>query len=369
MMSPPRIAAVSTVCAFGRGIAALRDGVLAGRPAFVPVDRFNTDKRRVRLAATLPGASGLRDELIGVISEVCAHARLSEAERREMPMLLAIHAHPDAARGSAGLSAGQFARSVAIACGLDGAARVYTSACVAGTTAIADAGGMVTRGGAKRVLVAAGYLVESDQFALFDAGRALALDGAVRPFSMSRQGILLGDAVSAMIVESSHTPSRAPAYALLHGWGRAGDAYHAVQPRPDGSGLARAIESALRRSGLTRSSIGYVNAHGTGTAQSDASESAALHKAFGSGIGDVLVSSTKSTHGHALEASGLLEMSAAMASLRAGVAPVNAGYLGADPECGLNLALRPGTVLTSGYALNLNSAFGGANTAVLVGAP
>ena len=74
--------------------------------------------------------------------------------------------------------------------------RCYTSACVAASTAVADAAAIIARGRADRIVVAAGYVVESDQFALFDAGRVLADDGQVRPFSTGRRGLLLGDALA-----------------------------------------------------------------------------------------------------------------------------------------------------------------------------
>ena len=171
-------------------------------------------------------------------------------------------------------------------------------------------------------MVAAGYLVEPDQFALFDAGRALAVDGAVRPFSAGRRGLLLGDGVAAVVLESSTAARRrgAEPLATVAGWGRAGDAFHPCQPDPTGAGLARAVDGALRRAGLPPQAVGYVNANATGTAQSDAAEAAALRRALGGYAGQVPVSSTKALHGHALEASGLLELVVTALALRHGAA-------------------------------------------------
>src|SRR5262249_61013715 len=92
------------------------------------------------------------------------------------------------------------------------------------------------------------------------------------------------------------------------GWGRGGDASPVCQPHPGGTGLARAIGAALDRARVDGSQVGYINASGTGTAASDASETAALHRALGGLGGKIPVSSTKSVHGHALEASALLEL-------------------------------------------------------------
>lgn len=155
----------------------------------------------------------------------------------------------------------------------------------------------------------------------------------------------------------------------LLGWGRAGDAYHVCRPRPDGVGLARAITAALQRANLRPEDLGYVNAHGSGTPHSDEAEAAALHLALGEYGATVPISSTKSVHGQALEAGGLLELIVTLFALRADSLPVNAGYLGPDEACRLNLVLDPGAAIRARYALSLNSAFGGANTALLVGAP
>ena len=368
MRQSPRISAMSVLSAFGRGTEALRDGVLGGQPAFRPVDRFDVGNRRVRVAAALPGQPVLVEELIAVINRACDDAGLATGTRAATPLLLGVHADPAAARDAGGeRSAGALATSIAIACGLGPAPRAYTTACVTGSNALIDAAAMITRGDCDRVVVAAGYLVEPDQFALFDAGRALAIDDAVRPFSAQRKGILLGDGVAAVVVESAEAARGRDVLGTIAGWGRAGDAYHVVQPRPDGDGLSRAVAAALRRGGVEAEQVGYLNAHGTGTAQSDVAETAALHRAFGDYIGHLPVSSTKSTHGHALEASSLLEVVVTLLALRAGRLPVNAGFLARDADCDLNLVLDAPAEHHARYALTVNSAFGGANTAVLVG--
>lgn len=230
---------------------------------------------------------------------------------------------------------------------------------------------MIGRGDVARVVVAAGYLVEPDQFALFDAGRALAADGAVRPFSAGRQGLLLGDGVAAVVLESAGAARRrgGTPVATVCGWGRAGDAYHPCQPDPQGRGLARAVRAALRRAGLDAAAVGYVNANATGTGFSDASEAAALRLALGDLAGRVPVSSTKSVHGHALEASGLLELVVTVQALRHGKLPVNAGWLGPDEACPLDVVTDAPRPVGIPYALSLNAAFGGADTALLVAAP
>src|SRR5437763_338125 len=104
---------------------------------------------------------------------------------------------------------------------------------------------MIARGQVERVVVAAGYLVEPDQFGLFDAGRALATDGQVRPFSARRTGLLLGDGVAAVVLESRSAAVRRPVLAWLAGWARAGDAYHVWRPRATDARYAMSLNAAF----------------------------------------------------------------------------------------------------------------------------
>lgn len=356
--TPVGIAGLAVLSALGRGVEPQLAAALSGTAAFAPVDRFDISGRRVGIAATLPQVDTLTAELAEVIEAACADAALDAKQRAECTLLLAVHGHP---------GAGESAVALAEGAGLAGAGRVYTGACVSASTAVADAAALIGRG-ARRVVVAAGYLVESDQFALFDAGKAFASDGAVRPFSAGRQGLLLGDAVAAVVLESAAAGSERGHRSAteLVGWGRAGDAYHPCQPAPDGRGLARAIESALERADISPHAIGYVNANATGTQLSDTAEAAALYRALGDAAARVPISSTKAVHGHALEASGLLELVITVLCLQAGKLPVNAGYLAPDDSCQLDVIVAAPRPVSGPYALSLNSAFGGANTALLV---
>lgn len=378
MTEPTTAVAVTGMAAlsgFGRGTGALGDGVFAGETAFRPVTRFDVTGRRARAAATLDAPpDDLAAELAHVALEACRDAGLDAALRETCPVLLAVHAEPAVVRSpdpaQAKIGAAGVAAQLADRCGLGPAIRAYTTGCVAGSTAVIDAARMIRSGRAQRVLVVGGYLVDADYFSTFDVGRALSRSGSVRPFSRDRDGMLLGDAAAAVLLESAEAAERrgAARLAVLAGWGRAGDAYHVCQPRPDGAAMARAIGAALGRAGLPAQRIGYVNAHGSGTAQSDAAEAAGLHRALGEHAGRVPVSSTKSAHGHTLEASALLELIVTVLALRRGRLPVNAGFRGRDPQCELNLVLEPADA-DAEYALSVNAAFGGANTALLIANP
>jgi 3-oxoacyl-[acyl-carrier-protein] synthase II len=370
------VTGTAVLSAYGPGTEALLSGVLSGRPAFAPVQRFDVSARRVGVAAATAGSPQLHAEVARVVGEACDDAGLSAADRARTPLFLAIHGDPAAPRAAAGgrtaLTPEAFAGTVAHTCGLtEQDLRCYMSACVAASTAIGDAAAAIARGLASRVIVAGGYLVEPDQFALFDAGRVLASDGQVRPFSTGRRGLLLGDGVGAVVIESSEAAAarRALPLARIAGWGRSGDAFHPCQPRPDGHGLARAITAALQRAGAVAADLGYINAHGSGTAASDPAETNALRLALGDAAATVPVSSTKSLHGQVLEASGVLELIVTLLALRKGMLPVNAGYLGADDGCRLRLVLDEPLATDAELAMSLNCAFGGANTAIVVGLP
>jgi len=375
------VTGTGVLSAYGPGTETLLSGVLSGRPAFAPVQRFDVSARRAGVAAAVAGSPQLDAEVARVVREACDDAGLSASDRARTPLFLAIHGDPAAPRAAAAgrppLGPQAFAAAAAHACGLaEQDLRCYTSACVAASSAIGDAAAIIARGRADRVVVAGGYLVEADQFALFDAGRVLAGDGQVRPFSAGRRGLLLGDGVGALVIESSEAARgrRALPLARIAGWGRSGDAYHPCQPRPDGHGLARAITAALQRAGVgpadtAAAGLGYINAHGSGTLASDPAEANALRLALGDADETVPVSSTKSLHGQALEASGVLELIVTLLALRKGMLPVNAGYLGVDDGCRLRLVLDEPHATDAELAMSLNCAFGGANTALVVGLP
>ena len=135
---------------------------------------------------------------------------------------------------------------------------------------------------------------------------------------------------------------------------------------PDLGGMTRAMEGALADARLAPSDVQYVNAHGTGTAANDATETKALHQVFGAHAGKLAVSSTKSMVGHALGAAGALEMVATVMALREGVAPPTIGYLGPDPACDLDYVPNEARAMPIEAALSNSFAFGGLNAVLAV---
>ncbi|MFJ3220879.1 beta-ketoacyl synthase N-terminal-like domain-containing protein [Kitasatospora sp. NPDC086801] len=365
----PVVTGLGVLSAAGRGLGPLTEAAAHGKTAFGPVTRFDVSARRTTRAALLPDdvplahTFPLARAVLDAVGQACHQAGLTAVDGADTPVLLALHSD-ERTRGTADA----VAAGVRAAWGTAGVTRVYTGACVAAATAVADAAALVAAGRHERILVAAGHLVEPGVFAVFDAGRALARDGELRPFSTGRTGTLLGDAAAAVLVEAAPAAERrgAAVLARLAGWGRAGDAHHVCRPEPDGAGVARAVEAALARAGVSPAEVGYVNANGTGSTLADQAEASALRRIFGAHTAELPVSSSKSVHGHALEASALLELAVTIGALGTGLLPVNAGWLGPDPDVGLDLVLDGPRAARPRYALSLNSAFGGANTALLV---
>jgi len=368
IVARPVVTGIGVLSACGHGLEPLALATAQGTPAFGAVSRFDVTGRRVQRAALLADAPPLAEAVLTAIGDArrqAAPATSAAADDSATPLLLALHSD----LGTTGVTE-RIAEGARRQWGIPAVTRVYTGACVAAGTAVADAAALIASGRRTRVLVAAGHLVTAGVYAAFDAGRALARDGEVRPFSAGRSGTLLGDAAVAVVLEAESEAERrgTPVLAAISGWGRSGDAYHVCRPVPDGNGLARAIEAALERGGIAPDQVGYVNANATGSPLADQAEANALHRVFGGRTGRLPVSSTKGVHGHALEASALLELAVTIAALRSGTLPVNAGWTGQDEDCRLDLVLDRPRPTRPRYALTLNSAFGGANTALLVAA-
>jgi nodulation protein E len=137
------------------------------------------------------------------------------------------------------------------------------------------------------------------------------------------------------------------------------DAHHLTQPRAQGA--AQAMRAALADAGAVAENFGYINAHGTGTPTNDPTECEAIRSVFGPHAGNLLVSSTKSMHGHALGAAGALEAAATLAALRGGMIPPTANYSESDPACDLDVVPNHSRSAEVEWALSNSFAFGGLN--------
>ncbi|MEL7299840.1 MAG: beta-ketoacyl-[acyl-carrier-protein] synthase family protein [Pseudomonadota bacterium] len=184
---------------------------------------------------------------------------------------------------------------------------------------------------------------------------------ACRPFSGNRNGMVQGEGAGIFVLEEmGHAKARgAEILAEITGFAMTSDAADIVMPSQQGAG--RAIAGALRDAGMNPGEIGYINAHGTGTAANDKTECAAVAGAFGPEADRVMISSTKSMHGHCIGGTGAVELLACMMALRDGVIAPTIGYEEPDPECALDVVPNEAREVRVTGALSNAFAFGGLN--------
>lgn len=184
---------------------------------------------------------------------------------------------------------------------------------------------------------------------------------ACRPFSANRNGMVQGEGAAIFVFEEyEHARARgADILAEVVGFAMTSDASDIVMPSKQGA--ARAISGALRDGGINPSEVGYINAHGTGTAANDKTECAAVADAFGAHADKLMMSSTKSMHGHLIGATGAVELLACIMALRDGVIAPTIGYEEFDPECSLDVVPNEAREAEVNVVLSNAFAFGGLN--------
>lgn len=184
---------------------------------------------------------------------------------------------------------------------------------------------------------------------------------ACRPFSATRNGMVQGEGAGMFVFEDrEHAIARgAEILAEVVGFAMSSDASDIVMPSKQGA--ARAIMGAVRDAGVALEEVGYINAHGTGTAANDKTECAAVADVFGHHADDLMISSTKSMHGHLIGGTGAVELLACIMALRDGVIAPTIGYEEPDPECALDVVPNEAREARVQVVLSNAFAFGGLN--------
>jgi len=254
---------------------------------------------------------------------------------------------------------------------LVGGHQVVAAACASSSLAMAQAYEAVRWGREETVLTGGcDSPFTPSMFAAWVQLRALSRNPdparACRPFDRLRDGLVLSEGAAMFVFEEAGRALRRGAriYAEVLGAGTSSDARHLTQP--DARGQALAISNALHAAGLGPSDVDYINAHGTSTPLNDLAETQAIKMALAEHARRVPISSTKSVIGHALGASGALELVAAILAIRHQVLPPTVNLDEPDPECDLDYvphAPRPARVTT---VLNHSFAFGGSNCVLVV---
>jgi len=253
------------------------------------------------------------------------------------------------------------ASHVSMAWGLRGPSFTVSTACASSNHAMAQAFQMV-HGGLCPVMLAGG----SESMLCFggvkawEGLRVMSRDGC-RPFSANRNGMVQGEGAGIFVFEEyEHARARGAAIlAEVAGYAMTSDASDIVMPSKEGA--ARAISGALRDARIAAEEVGYINAHGTGTAANDKTECAAVADVFGRHADKLMISSTKSMHGHLIGGTGAVELLACIMALRDGVIAPTIGYDEPDPECALDVVPNEAREAHVDVALSNAFAFGGLN--------
>ncbi|WP_373353657.1 beta-ketoacyl synthase [Pseudoroseicyclus sp. CXY001] len=250
---------------------------------------------------------------------------------------------------------------VSMAHGLMGPSFTVSTACASSNHAMGLAFQMV-RSGAAPVMLTGG----SESMLCFGGikaweGLRVMSKEACRPFSADRSGMVQGEGAAVFVFEDwDHAMARgAEILAEVAGFAMTSDASDIVTPSAEGA--ERAIAGALADAGLPAEAVGYINAHGTGTAANDRTECLAVARAFGAHAERLMISSTKSMHGHLIGGTGAVELLACLMALRDGVIAPTIGYREPDPDCALDVVPNEARQARVGAVLSNAFAFGGHN--------
>jgi 3-oxoacyl-[acyl-carrier-protein] synthase II len=410
------ITGLGMVTPIGTGVDAFRAGLRAARSPVKRIDRFDPSAFRSHVAAQVddfdplawlepkvarqldrfsqfglvagrlalddarlvPGAPNaptperigiyLGSALGGIAYAEAQHERYMEKGIRQVAPNLALAVFGGAAPANLG-----------IALDVRGPILSTANSCASGTVALGEALGDL-RDGRVDAAIAGGCEVplSSLAFGAFDIIRALSAGrnetpgSAARPFDKDRDGFVMGEGVAWLVLEAEDVARArgATPYAEVLGYAATSDAYHMVQPRPDGREAGRAASLALEDGGVDPAEIDYVNAHASSTPIGDVAEARAIRLALGERADTVAVSGTKAYYGHPLGASGAIEAAICALTIRDGWAPPTVNLDEPDPDSAALLPnlLQEGCPGTYRRVLSTSFGFGGLNAAVVLGA-
>ncbi len=380
------VTGLGAVSPFGAGIKAYWNGLVAGASAIRPITLIDTDGFRCRIAGEVPDEpAGSRrrsraDRMaLAAAREAVDDAGLGARERRDAALLVGavgggmLEAEAWYWRRARGGTPGRpprrvlpwaHAEAIAHVLGIEGPRHTIVAACSSGAASIAAAADLVAAG-IVRVAVAGG--ADALTRICYMGFNALGLldPEPCRPFDRDRRGMSIGEGAAFIVLEDrDHARSRgAPVYAELGGAGITTDAFHVTAPDPEGRGMTRAMREALARARVAPDTVGYVNAHGTGTPRNDVIEARAIRAVFGEGR--VLVSATKSMIGHTMAAAGSLEAVATVLALVRDTVPPTANFVAPDPEVTFDCVPRLARPAALGAAISNSFGFGGQNVTLL----
>ncbi|HHS94255.1 MAG TPA: beta-ketoacyl-[acyl-carrier-protein] synthase family protein [Rhodobacterales bacterium] len=387
-----------TINALGANIADTKAALAEGRSGIGPLDFADVDRLTVRIGAQIrdydPGAHFNRQQ-IALYDRFTQFALLAAREALGQAGLTFNGESADRAGVILGNSGGGLntlddnyrtvyeegknrvhpfvvpklmnnaaASQVSMAWNLRGPSFTVASACASSNHAMGQALLMI-RSGMADVMVTGGSeaMLCFGGIKAWEGLRVMARD-ACRPFSLGRSGMVQGEGAAVFVFEEeSHAKARgAEILAEVAGFSMTADAGDIVMPSRQGA--ARAIAGAMADARLNPEDIGYINAHGTGTAANDKVESAAVVEAFGPHADRVMISSTKSMHGHIIGGTGAVELVAALMALQDGVIAPTINFEEPDPECALDVVPNVAREASVSAVLSNAFAFGGLNAVI-----
>ncbi|MET9661992.1 beta-ketoacyl-[acyl-carrier-protein] synthase family protein [Streptomyces sp. NPDC006510] len=266
------------------------------------------------------------------------------------------------------------AAEVAWLVGAQGPASVVSTGCTSGLDSLGHARDLIAEGSADIMIAGATDTpISPIAVACFDAIKATSPrnddpEHASRPFDRTRNGFVIAEGSAMLVLEElEHAKARGQhIYGVISGYGSRCNAYHMTGLRPDGREMAEAIRHALDEAKRAPESIGYVNAHGSGTKQNDRHETAAFKRALGEHAYRVPISSIKSMVGHSLGAIGSIEIAACALAMEHAAVPPTANLHEPDPECDLDYVPNEARERRLDTVLSVGSGFGGFQSAMVL---
>jgi 3-oxoacyl-[acyl-carrier-protein] synthase II len=265
--------------------------------------------------------------------------------------------------------------NIAIEFGFRGVGTTNSNSCASGTVAVGEAlryirddfADVIIAGGAEAPLatLTIGAFDIIKTMSRWDGDAAF----ACRPFDRLRDGFVMGEGATALIVEElEHARGRgAKIYAEVLGYSLNNDAFHMTAPLPSGESCIRAMRDALADSQLRHEQIDYINAHASSTQLNDSTETAAIKEVFSDHARHIPVSGTKGYHAHPLGATGAIEAAICALALDRQWVPPTINYQNPDPACDLDVVPNHGRSAEMNYVMSNSFGFGGINSCVVLG--
>ncbi|HWS71791.1 MAG TPA: beta-ketoacyl-[acyl-carrier-protein] synthase family protein [Thermoanaerobaculia bacterium] len=400
-MTRVAITGIGIISAFGRGKAAARDALRAGRSGITRIESIDASALNCRIAGEVPAEA--HEGLEKGQDRFTRFALLAAEEVAEQGSYATLGVDPTRVGvligtglgGSETLDAGYrriygeglprvqpmtiawsmynaATSAVSTRYQAQGVSYAVVSACASSAHAIGLAAQAIRSGQAEAMFAGgADAPLTYGIVRAWESMRVLAIDNehpaaACRPFSADRKGLVLAEGAAVFLLESVEHAQRRGQRILgeIIGFGATSDAGHMTDPSADGA--ARAMAMALADAHIAPSEVHYINAHGTATRANDATETAAIKTVFGEHAARLPVSSTKSMHGHAMGASGAIEIASSLVALDAGFLPPTINLDSPDPACDLDYVPNAARETAARIFLSNSFGFGGMNAVVAV---